>query len=89
MLTFFKRKADTDTPKKQICITGILAGILRPGTPALYLYRGELIRTSIVQAILETAPDYVRFETLNGQKWRSTACGPQSASTFRQNLRQG
>lgn len=65
MLTFFKRKADTDTPKKQICITGILAGILRPGTPALYLYRGELIRTSTVQAILEAAPDYVRFETLN------------------------
>lgn len=65
MLTFFKRKADTDTPKKPICITGILAGILRPGTPALYLYRGELIRTSTVQAILEAAPDYVRFETLN------------------------
>lgn len=65
MLTFFKRKADTDTPKKQICITGILTGILRPGTPALYLYRGELIRTSTVQAILEAAPDYVRFETLN------------------------
>ena len=65
MLTFFKRKADTDTPKKQICITGILASILRPGTPALYLYRGELIRTSTVQAILEAAPDYVRFETLN------------------------
>jgi len=65
MLTFFKRKADTDTPKKQICITGILAGILRPGTPALYLYRGELIRTSTVQAILEAAPDHVRFETLN------------------------
>ena len=65
MLTFIKRKADTDTPKKQICITGILAGILRPGTPALYLYRGELIRTSTVQAILEAAPDHVRFETLN------------------------
>lgn len=65
MLTFFNRKGDTTVPKKQICITGILAGILRPGIPALYLYRGELIRTSTVQAILEAAPDHVRFETLN------------------------
>ena len=65
MLTFFNRKTDTTAPKKQICITGILAGILRPGIPALYLYRGELIRTSTVQAILEAAPAHVRFETLN------------------------
>ena len=64
MLTFFN-KTDTTAPKKQICITGILTGILRPGIPALYLYRGELIRTSTVQAILEAAPDHVRFETLN------------------------
>ena len=65
MLTFFNRKTDTTAHKKQICITGILAGILRPGIPALYLYRGELIRTSTVQAILEAAPDHVRFDTLN------------------------
>lgn len=66
MLTFFNRKKNNKTtPKRQISITAILAGILRPGTPALFLYQGELIRTSAVQAILETAPDYVRFETQN------------------------
>ena len=43
MLTFFNRKGDTTAPKKQICITGILAGILRPGTPALYLEGTEKI----------------------------------------------
>lgn len=66
MLSILKKQTpDKYTSKKQICITGILASILRPGAPALYLYRGELIRTSTVQAILEAAPDYVRFETLN------------------------
>lgn len=66
MLTFFhKKKNDKISPKRQVRITGILASILQPGAPALYLYRGELIRTSAVQAILETAPDYVRFETQN------------------------
>ena len=61
MLSILKKQTpDKYTSKKQI-----LAGILRPGTSALYLYRGELIRTSTVQAILEAAPDYVRFETLN------------------------
>ena len=66
MLSILKKQTpDKYTSKKQICITGILASILRPGTPALYLYQGELIRTSTVQAILEAAPDHVRFETLN------------------------
>ena len=66
MLSILKKQTpDKYTSKKQICITGILASILRPGIPALYLYQGELIRTSTVQAILEAAPDYVRFETLN------------------------
>ena len=66
MLSILKKQTpDKYTSKRQICITGILASILRPGTPALYLYQGELIRTSTVQAILEAAPDHVRFETLN------------------------
>ncbi len=66
MLTFLNRKNnDNISPKKQIHITGILADILQLGVPALYLYQGELIRTSAVQAILEETPDYVRFETQN------------------------
>lgn len=51
--------------KKQIELTGTLTCVLRPGACATYLYRGNIIRTSIVIAILEAAPDYVRFETKN------------------------
>ena len=66
MLSILKKQTpDKYTSKKQICITGILASILRPGTPALYLYQGELIRTSTVQAILEASAGHVRFETQN------------------------
>jgi hypothetical protein len=31
----------------------------------MYLYQGNLIRTSTVQAILEASASHVRFETLN------------------------
>ena len=66
MLSILKKQTpDKYTSKKQICITGILASILRPGTPAFYLYQGELIRTSTVQAILEASAGHVRFETQN------------------------
>ena len=51
--------------KTQVYLTGSLVNILRAGTPALYLYQGNLIRTSTVQAILEAAPEYVCFETVN------------------------
>lgn len=52
-------------PKRQISVTGALMEILRPGLPAVYLYHGNLIRTSAVQAILEASADHVRFETKN------------------------
>lgn len=51
--------------KTQVYLTGSLVNILRAGTPALYLYQGNLIRTSTVQAILEASPEYVCFETTN------------------------
>lgn len=51
--------------KTQVYLTGSLVNILRAGTPALYLYQGNLIRTSTVQAILEASPEYVCFETVN------------------------
>lgn len=51
--------------KTQVYLTGSLVNILRAGTPALYLYQGNLIRTSAVQAILEASPEYVCFETNN------------------------
>ena len=51
--------------KTQVYLTGSLVNILRAGTPALYLYQGNLIRTSTVQAILEASPEYVCFETDN------------------------
>lgn len=53
------------TPKRQVSIPGTLMSVLMPGLSAVYLYNGTLIRTSIVQAILEVSPNYVRFETLN------------------------
>lgn len=31
----------------------------------MYLYQGNLIRTSTVQALLEALPEYVCFETKN------------------------
>ena len=51
--------------KREISVTGTLENVLRPGLPALYLYQGNLIRTSTVQAILEPSSSHVRFETLN------------------------
>lgn len=51
--------------KTQVYLTGSLVNILRAGTSALYLYQGNLIRTSTVQAILEASPEYVCFETIN------------------------
>ena len=69
MLTLFKNKNNDHhqgpAPKREVTVTGALIEVLRPGFPAMYLYQGNLIRTSTVQAILEAAPDYVRFETLN------------------------
>lgn len=49
--------------KRRIHITGTLASRLALGHPAVYLYHGELIRTSAVRAILKATPDYVRFAT--------------------------
>ncbi|WP_347283570.1 hypothetical protein, partial [uncultured Alistipes sp.] len=51
--------------KREVSVTGALTDILRPGLPAMYLYQGNLIRTSTVQAILEASASHVRFETLN------------------------
>ena len=50
-------------PKKRLQITGILSDILIPGKPAVYLYHGQLIRTTAVESILEVAPYHVCFET--------------------------
>ena len=74
MFGLFRRKSNYNTAietdpvapeKKYIHLTGTLENILRPGMPALYLYNGNLIRTSTVQRILEAAPGYVSFETRN------------------------
>ena len=51
--------------KREISVTGALTEVLRPGIPAMYLYQGNLNRTSTVQAILEASASHVRFETLN------------------------
>lgn len=59
-MTLFKR------PKPRVSITGILVKRLRLGRPAVYLYNGELIRTTSVQAILENTPECVCFETREG-----------------------
>lgn len=66
MLTLFKNKNNKqDQEKPHVSVTGALTDILRPGLPAMYLYQGNLIRTSTVQAILEASASHVRFETLN------------------------
>lgn len=49
--------------KRKITVTGILTNVLTPGSPAVYLYHGNLIRTTAVEAILEAAPSHVCFET--------------------------
>ena len=49
--------------KKNITITGTLTNVLAPGLPPVYLYQGNLVRTTAVEAILEAAPGHVRFET--------------------------
>lgn len=62
LMSFIKEKHRLHS-KQSITITGSLANILKPGSPAIYLYQGSLIRTSAVEAILESSPDHVRFET--------------------------
>jgi len=56
MLTLFKNKNNDHhqgpAPKREVTVTGALIEVLRPGFPAMYLYQGNLIRTSTVQAIL-------------------------------------
>ena len=66
MLGLFQKKSTEEfTNKRSITVTGTLTSILRPGLPAVYLYHGNLIRTATVEAILEAAPNHVRFETQN------------------------
>ena len=69
MLALFKNRNNDQNQepafKREVSVTGALTDVLRPGLPALYLYQGNLIRTSTVQAILEASASHVRFETLN------------------------
>jgi len=69
MLALFKNRNNDQNQepvsKREVSVTGALTDILRPGLPAMYLYQGNLIRTSTVQAILEASASHVRFETLN------------------------
>ena len=69
MLALFKNRNNDQNQepafKREVSVTGALTDILRPGLPAIYLYQGNLIRTSTVQAILEASASHVRFETLN------------------------
>lgn len=53
-------------PKPLVSVTGMLVKRLRLGRPAVYLYNGELIRTTAVRAILENTPERVCFETRDG-----------------------
>ena len=55
MLGLFQKKSTEEfISKRFITVTATLISILKPGLPAIYLYQGNLIRTSTVQAILET-----------------------------------
>ena len=69
MLALFKNRNNDQNQepafKREVSVTGALTDVLRPGLPALYLYQGNLIRTSTVQAILEASSSHVRFETQN------------------------
>ena len=65
MLSIVRNQMNHPASKKNIHVTGTLANVLVPGSPATYLYHGNLIRTTVVEAILEAAPDHVRFETRN------------------------
>lgn len=69
MLALFKNRNNDQNQepafKREVSVTGALTDILRPGLSAMYLYQGNLIRTSTVQAILEASASHVRFETLN------------------------
>lgn len=60
-----KKKKETTTLKPQINLTATLLSALCPGSPAVFLYNGNLIRTSAVQAILEESSELVSFETKN------------------------
>ena len=59
MLALFKNRNNDQNQepafKREVSVTGALTDILRPGLPAMYLYQGNLIRTSTVQAILEAS----------------------------------
>ena len=59
----YVRKPINAREKTQINITGTLANVLVIGMPAVYLYHGNLIRTTAVKAIMEAAPGHVCFET--------------------------
>lgn len=66
MLSFLKHhKNKCPKTKASVIVTATLANVLTPGMPGVYLYRGNLIRTTAVEAILEAAPNHVRFETKN------------------------
>lgn len=66
MLSFLKHhKNKCPKTKPSVIVTATLANVLTPGMSAVYLYRGNLIRTTTVEAILEAAPNHVRFETKN------------------------
>ena len=71
MILKWKNRQLAKNKKPHICITASLLGILELGMPAVYLYNGELIRTSLTTYIgnhpniLEETPERVRFETQN------------------------
>ena len=63
LVIFNTQKELKQVTKRHINVTATLAAVLTPGLPAVYLYQGNLIRTATVEAILEAAPNHVRFET--------------------------
>ena len=65
LVIFNTQKELKQVTKRHINVTATLAAVLTPGLPAVYLYQGNLIRTATVEAILEAAPNHVRFETRN------------------------
>ena len=65
LVIFNTQKKLKQVTKRHINVTATLAAVLTPGLPAVYLYQGNLIRTTTVEAILEAAPNHVRFETRN------------------------
>lgn len=51
--------------KKMVLLTGTFLAPLKCGVKAVFIYNGQVVRTSTVLNIQEITADYVKFETRN------------------------